>query len=72
MWDYRKRELEEQFPGWHIWYVPRVNGPTHMVHAAVAAYQQRQPGASRRRDPAPYTRNPPPDGPRWPPSKITQ
>ena len=25
---YRKRELEEQFPGWHIWYVPRVNGPT--------------------------------------------
>ncbi len=23
-----KRELEEQFPGWHIWYVPRVNAPT--------------------------------------------
>lgn len=23
-----KHELEEQFPGWHIWYVPHVNGPT--------------------------------------------
>jgi hypothetical protein len=28
MWGYRKRELEEQFPGWHIWHVPRVDGPT--------------------------------------------
>jgi hypothetical protein len=28
MWGYRKRELEERFPGWHIWYVPCVNGPT--------------------------------------------
>jgi hypothetical protein len=45
-----KRELEEQFPGWHIWYLPRVNGPTRWC-AAMAAYQQRQPGASRRRDP---------------------
>ena len=23
-----KQQLEEQFPGWHIWYVPHVNGPT--------------------------------------------
>ena len=23
-----KAELQEQFPGWHIWYVPRINAPT--------------------------------------------
>jgi len=46
----RRRELERQFPGWEIWYVPR--GPDGATRRAPAdADQRRGPGGSGGRHP---------------------